>query len=1140
MGSASLGIHTSNRLEILAGHLAGVLAADPLPPLEREVVVVQSQGMSRWLALQLADRMGLAAGLTMPFPTAFLTTLAEHVEEGGDGWAGGDDPSQPESSSFDRELLTWRIFEHLPRALAAEAGVSGPASPAAYLSDDPDLLKRYQLSARLARLLDDYQIYRPELLAAWEASHAQDASAGIRSGPEAGWQARLWRALASPEAEQPTAEAPLARRWLRLRDALATATEASAGLPRRLTVFGVTTLPPLFLEIATALARFIPVRVYFTSPTYHYWGDVRSSHEAARLRRRLKSPRKLVEDDYLVQGSSLLAGLGRQGREFFNLLQEADAEGSAWHELELVDPGSGCLLHAIQSDVLHLVDRGGGQAPPLPLAAGDDSISIHACHSPRRELEILRDLLLDALARDPDLTPGDVLIMVPDIRAYSPYVEAVFGVEWEGTPPLPYAIADRRSSHERPTAEAALRILELVASRMAPSAILDLLETAAIRRAFDISAGDVPLLRRWIREAQIRWGMDGDQRARDFSLPEQSANSWRAGLDRLLMGYATGNPEQLVSGIAPSAGALVGDAELLGRLCDFVDTLFVHLRRLQSPRPPDDWADALGEMVDALFRADGEEEEAALELIRDALEVLTRARRQAGVGVDLSLPVVLSHLRQHLTDDRGSGTGFLSGRITVGALKPMRTLPFEVICIAGLTDGAFPRRDHRLSFDLIAREPRPGDRSLREDDRYLFLETLLSAGRRLILTYQGRSEKDNRRQSPSVVVSELLDEIDRAFVTEDGRLPREQIVVEHRLHPFSRDYYGAGDDPRRFSYSRENYRASRQLGGYQAARPFFGPRGPRDGAPEPENLPDPRPAEPGTLEIELPELTQLWLNPSRHYCRKTLGLAFDYEARETEEAEPFGVDALERYQTNQWLLARRLGAGEPDADAELALLRARGELPLAGLGAATYERLQDQVDRFVDTLPSFSPLEPMLVELEGEDWRLSGRIEDLTNAGLLRFRCANLKPKDLLRAWITHLARNAWDARDPSGLPLTTHVVSTDRSVRFGPVAEALEILEDLIAGYRQGLQRPLPVFESASFAYADQRRKLADPKSRSRTPPMAAARQAFHGRRLPGDADDPYVALCFRDLDPLADDAFRRWAEHLWAPLLARVEEIS
>jgi len=459
MTEPALSLHTSNRLDVLVEHLAQTFASEPILPLESEIVVVQSLGMVRWVSLQLAKRLGLAAGLTMPFPGPFCGFLADRLLDDlpeAPPTSTIKDPRQPLPPLFGHELLTWRIFDLLPEIAADKTPGDGTSSPSIYLKEDKDQIKRYQLSVRLASLFDDYQLFRPDMLLAWESqSRAEDPT---YSDSTEGWQRELWRLLTSTH-DRPLEEHQ-ARRFTRLLSHLRRTKRKPKGLPSRLSVFGVSTLPPLFIAVATALARFIPVRLYFTSPTYHYWGDLRSPREASSLRRRLQTTRRAPVGDHLETGNPLLAGLGRQGRDFFNLLQQADSGGEAWHELEFVDPGTDCLLHTLQSDILHLIDRGSAADPPRLLDPNDDSLRIHACHSPRREMEVLRDQLLAAFEQDADLELSDVLVMVPDIAEYSPYIEAVFGVEWQGTPSLPFTIADRYASQEQPLAESLLDLLD--------------------------------------------------------------------------------------------------------------------------------------------------------------------------------------------------------------------------------------------------------------------------------------------------------------------------------------------------------------------------------------------------------------------------------------------------------------------------------------------------------------------------------------------------------------------------------------------------------------------------------------------------------------------------------------------------------
>jgi exodeoxyribonuclease V gamma subunit len=205
-------------------------------------------------------------------------------------------------------------------------------------------------------------------------------------------------------------------------------------------------------------------------------------------------------------------------------------------------------------------------------------------------------------------------------------------------------------------------------------------------------------------------------------------------------------------------------------------------------------------------------------------------------------------------------------------------------------------------------------------------------------------------------------------------------------------------------------------------------------------------------------------------------------------------------------------------------------------------------------------LRPELVDLAADDWRIVGELELVGPDFMLRHRPAKLKAKDKLRAWVTHAALNAAAStrehpalrdgraakRREQGAPpaRSTLVVGLDRTLRLRPLADANEILRVLVRGYREGLCRPLPFFESASCAFAEA--AITAKKS-----PLDAATEAFFGSkaygggedaRKRGDNDDAYVALCVRDRDPFAEDLaeFERLALAVWQPALAAMEELE
>jgi exodeoxyribonuclease V gamma subunit len=1065
---------TSDRPATLVERLAADLAREPLSPLDDDVVVVQGQGMGRWVRHELARRHGCAAGIRLPFPAAFAREVATAVDD------------RPLDPAFERDALAWRILHLLEEGLADEpdfAALHGYAGRR-------EKRKRLGLNLRLALSFDDYLLYRPDVLLDWEAGRP-----GSVDAPEARWQAALWRRLTAG------AEPLHLARWLTGVVARLERGEVDASrLPPRVAIFGASALPPLLVHLFQALGRHLPVRAYLVAPPRATWTTGGAP------------------------ANPLLAAFGHASRDLVVRLAAGDVEVEEHHD----DAEPATVLATLRADLRAGVARGreAGQAAPRPIAAGDRSLALHRCHSPLRELEVLRDELLDALAADPTLRPHDVIVLVPDLATYAPLVEAVFGVGEPELPRIPFRVADRTIAESSVVADAALRLLRLAGARWTAAEIIELLELPPVRRAAGIPAGATASIVRWVEETRIRWGRDGRMRHEEFRLPDLDANSWRAGLDRLLMGYATGRVDDLVAGVAPHAGDTIGDPATLGALARWTARLFDALDGLRAPRSLGEWSVALRALACDFLAAEDEDEARELSQLLRAVDDLDALARDAGVAREVELAVVRDWIERALAVENG-GASFLAGGMTVCAMKPMRAIPARLIAMVGLDDATFPRRDRRAAYDLLELERREGDRDLRADDRQLFLDTILSAGDRLHLSYVARSAADNSERASSVVLAELLDIVDASFesgVSDANGRPRParcRVVVDHRLQPFSPAYYGGDAEGRLFSYSRIHARAARAAAGARATPPFVV-----------EPLAVEAPA--GRDVVTLRDLVDCWTNPARWWCERVLGLRLERDEEPLDDCEPMAVDPLLRYELWDGMLRRHL-RGTRDAAAERALAVACGTLPSGRLSARWFDRLDEELSELLASIPRWTPLEPLAVEIEGSDWTLRGTIDGRVEGGRLQARPAKCKPKDLVRAWIAHLALSA-----AIGADVTSTVVALDGTTTIRPTAHPLPLLDALVAGVRATRRTPIPVFEQTSQAYVEQARALA--RGRASKSAIDCARDKWNGGDWsgapPGERDDPYVSLCWRGRDPLADAAtFERWAEWLWTPLLEHAE---
>ena len=1084
--TARLTLVTSDRSETLAARLAADLARAPLSPFEDELVVVQSQGTARWLRNELARQHGCAASVEFPFPAAFCHRLARDL-------SGSDAAIDP---AFTRDALTWRILDLLESGIAVEPAFE----PLRTFLGSGEARKRLGLAARIAARFDDYQLYRADTLLAWEAAgtEAVDGAGGAGDG----WQRALWTRLCGASAPQ-----HLARWFTGAVERLEEAATAPAGLPTRISVFGVSTLPPLFIDLLRAAGRFVPVRMYVAAPPRATWID--------------------VEPDAPV--NPLYAAFGHTSRDLLRLCAYDDTAWEEHHATEAGDPPPATALVTLQSDVRHGIARGRepGYAPPARLDPADASITLHSCHAPLREMEVLRDQLFAAFEADPTLRPHDVLLMVPDVPTYAPLVEAVFGVGEPELPRIPHRVADRPLAQESSLASAVLRLLHLVGARCTVAEVMELFDVPAVRRAAGVSDAGAERIATWIADTRIRWGRDGAMRRDVFRLPPVDANSWRAGLDRLLMGYAVGAEEQLVSGILPHAGHTIGDPETLGAFAHWVARLFDTLDDWHAaPRSLQQWSVALHEAVRGMFQPVDDAEAESLAAVLGAIMDLGALEAYLDSSRTLDLAVVRDWLERTLGDDARGG-GFLVGGMTVCALKPMRAIPFRIIAVAGLDDASFPRSERRAGHDLLEVHRDPGDPDRRADDRQLFLDTILAARERLILSYVGRSAKDNRERAVSVVVAELLDIVERGFECVDAQANvlrvRDVVTVEHRLQPFSPAYYGAEADGaahgRRplFSYSRVNARATAAaLAPRRASTPFVTGALPVDAGGT-------------TLHVALEDLIACWTNPSRFFCERALLMRLPGDEAALDDCEPLDVDGLTRYGIHDRILRRHLAGGRRVEDERREAI-ARGELPPGMLATAWFDRLDADLAGFLVEVGAPVFAEPEMIRVDGAGWTLTGRVDGRTQHGRTQLRASSCKHKDLIRAWVTHVALTA--ARGP----VRTIVLATDRHEIIDFVDHAPALLQELVDGYRAALATPLPFLDQASFAYVDQARKFESGSAKVSKPPLACAREKFQAGRFNayGDDADPYVALAWRGRDPFADEAtFARWSGTVWNPLL-------
>ncbi|RUO43960.1 exodeoxyribonuclease V subunit gamma [Aliidiomarina taiwanensis] len=1097
-----------NRLEDLRDLLSHWIVSHPLRPLEHECILVQSNGIAQWLKMALArDKggCGIAAAMNVDLPGRFLWQVYRSVFD-----------ELPTISPYDKGPLTWRIYQLLQNweGLEARLQVSGESIEAleplqSFLAQDDDPRRLHQLAANLADLYDQYQVYRADWLAAWEQHEDVIITAQMQQLPleqADRWQAIVWRLLVTDvqndphlaESESPWARASRASIHQAVLEACTNFSpeHRPSGLPRRVLVFGISSLPRQTLDLLHAIAPFTQVLVFASNPCQHYWGDIVEGKELLRQEykriRARKVPADLNPEDLHLAGHPLLASWGKQGRDYLHLLDEQDTPEEYREHLAALqksidiyrDPleDNTSLLAQLQSDIFDLrplqerKDMGCTIDPEQ-----DQSLQFIVAHSAQREVEILHDQLLkefeQAHAQGESLPPRDVLVMVPDINDYAPHIQAVFG-RYAGSGDqrdsrfLPFHIADQGQRGQNTLLIAFESILGLPHSRFMVSELLDLLDTPALRERYQLAEADLPRLTEWIRGANIRWGLDAKQRA-ELGLPEEEQNTWLFGMRRLLLGFASGASGPWL-GIEPHDEVAGLEAALLGPLTQLLNDLAHTREQLQALHTPKVWLDIMQEITQRFFSEVSQADSWALSTIETQFEQLETTWQHGGLAEQaLPLQVVSEELLSAL-DQPTLTQKFLGGAINFATLMPMRAIPFQQVWLLGMNDGDYPRSVRPADFDLMSKHYRPGDRGRREDDRYLFLEALLSARKKLVISWVGRSIRDNTERPPSVLVGQLRDHIQAGWtLTNSDESILAALTTEHPLQAFSPRYF-VEPNPESKEYAND-----KRLHTFVHEWQSILQQPPTEQLPVAE-WPQLPPWYPEST-LSLRQLNDFLRCPTEALYKERFHVHAPHEADIPLDVESFEFNGLEAWSLKDTLILDtfQLGLSSQDYAAKLeqaiATLVRQGTLIEGALGALQADDmsqlLPDLFRAWQGICEDFTPLS--MPESRTHTVKVQGHALaiELNSPYLMRHNESHqyqqvivqtsdiVKGKkytwrNLTRPWLQHLLTQVLKEQ-----PVPTHVLSPKGTICMPglTLATAQELLAQLVTWWWQGMQAPLP-----------------------------------------------------------------------------------
>ncbi|MEP7019096.1 MAG: exodeoxyribonuclease V subunit gamma [Pseudonocardiales bacterium] len=1103
-----LRIHRSERADPLVAALGTVLAAPDGDPFAAELVAVPSRGVERWLAQQLSHVLGARDGdgvcANVVFPSS-SQLLDEAV-------AAADAAYAESAELWAAERAVWPLMKIIDDSVPTEAWAGVLAVHLGLQPGGADKGRRFAVASKLARHFVSYSQARPGMLKNWLAGRDEQGD-GTGLPDDLKWQAELWRRL---RAELGPSPAEL------VDDACATlrTNPAAIELPERFSIFGPTRLSPARVQTLSAVAEQRDVHLWLHHPSPALWDAVKNAGA--------KPNRRRSDAAAVIVHNPLLASLSRDIRELQQLLPAANDDHH--HDVGTrPDTILGRLQTELSQDVVPAI--------PTKADAQDRSVTVHACHGPARQVEVIREIVLGLLKNDATLEPRDILIMCPDIEAFAPLVAASFGMADEhGSHPaarIRVRLADRSLRQTNPLLSLLRQLLELAANRVTATQVLDLAGAACVRKRFSFSDDDIEQLRDWTAAANARWGLDALHRE-PYGLGQVTQGTWRIAVDRLLLGVAMEEGDQWLGDVLPLDDVDSGAIDLAGRFAEFVARVDYAVRALEQQHTVPEWTRLLSELVLSL----GEPLQ-AWQAVQLASELDDVAEAASETDVSLARADLAALMTSRLAG-RPTRASFRTGTLTVCTLVPMRSVPHRVVCLVGMDDGAFPRHGIVDGDDVLARAPRTGERDVRSEDRQLFLDAVCAAQQSLVITYTGADPRTGAPVPPCVPLGELLDAVDASAQAPDGALGRAHVVIRHPLQPFDArnftpDRLGVAGP---FSFDRSGLAGARAASGVRHAEPAL--------------VSHPLGVAPPADTVDLDELIKFLQHPARAFLRQRLGISSWADVSDPADALPVALDSLQQWGLGERVLRQRLAGMSSQACKEIE--HRRGDLPPGQLG----RRLLGELGRTVDSLLAAceheraTPADSLDVSVPLDDGRRVEATVSVRGTTILSLTYSNLGPKQRLEAWAKYLAVIASGA-DPSLQAVSVGKQSDGvvRSVLRGvDPADARGILTNLVALRDTGLREPLPMAIKTSEAYAVERHRNRDvARGRFR------AEYKWKSNNYPGeDADRAHVlvfggTVTLDELMSAAPAEGEQWLDEttrfgvlacrLWTPLLS-VEKMS
>ncbi|XWN38376.1 MAG: exodeoxyribonuclease V subunit gamma [Balneola sp.] len=1025
--------YRSNSITNLSGKFLELLSnKSPKDPFKGNWIIVQNREMQQWLTLQESARNSISANNKFIFPSEFLWKLYRLKN-----------PELSDILPSDLTPIQWSIFELLKTNKKFRKSLIGEKNVTFKIL--------IQISKSIADVFDLYQVFRPELINGWENNRLKYNHTTEK------WQSDLWNSLKSkwnniPEAKTRVQALKELKSWINNGEYPFTE------LPENIWLFSIPQISNPFANIVSDLAKRLDCH------NFNFSFDSNSGNEEVDLFSQKLT--KSARDNDLV---------------FQKHLDENKTE-TKLIELPNSKRGEDSILNGIQ----HMLFNDSQLNIPKGL---DSSFTIHSCHSIKREIEVLKDSVLEALNSDKKMKAEDVLILVPQTKDYKSHIEHVFS-SYDLFLPVNSGYIDQTEFVE----STFINLFGILNSDFKVNAVIDLIDNSIISKKWGLDNSDIQLLREWSKDLHIHRFLDSD------------SFSWRSGLNRLILGSVMESQSiNMFNESIPYKKIHSKDnLELVAKLSSFIEELESFSDSISKNNSLKEWLMISRNLV-KVFLLNQFDEEYKIPGLISKLELLSKKCELSGFTENIDFETYFIWLKDQFSGKSSSSSGYGHG-INVSDYVSNRSIPYKFVAVLGFNESVLPKKVIRPDFDLIHAFPQPGDRILTEEDRFLFFEMIQSAKEKLHISYIGQDQHSQNKKAPSILLQQLLDITSSLGL----RIP----IEEHKLHGFDESYFDK-EEPKSFSKKYEKITRSINVQDHSATT-FI-----NSGNYQNENL--------DLKTISIFDLISFYSHPAKYLCNQIFGIRNSSDFQDLEDREPFKLTGLDSYFLKDFV--SDLYFDGIDIDNLKQPADALGLIPKGFPGTLEFHNTRDLISQFEDVKKKYDFLSKVRVEVEEQfkETTIFGSIDRIINDERVVIRLGDLKGKNLIELWLNHLLLNT-QFEYLSNIYFIKQKKSVQKLSIYPNQADQnhLLFLADL---YKQACLGSDNVFcpVETGFEFAKSLFKENDEEKA-----IKKALSKWEGNNFfPSEADDFYNQKVFNDSSFIFDASFKKRAQEVWFPIL-------